>query len=111
MEEKIYHVDFETLENFMRDALIGAGVPANDAATCAEVLITADKLGIDSHGIGRLKPIYIDRIKAGIQNPVTQVEWVKKSPKRRLLVWLRVFIFVISAATMADRLCFPQTLL
>ena len=80
MEGKICRVDFKTLENFMRDALIGAGVPADDAATCAEVLITADKLGIDSHGIGRLKPIYIDRIKAGIQNPVTQVEWVKKSP-------------------------------
>ena len=80
MEEKIYHVDFDTLESFMRDALIGAGVPANDAATCAEVLITADKLGIDSHGIGRLKPIYIDRIKAGIQNPVTEVEWVRKTP-------------------------------
>ena len=80
MEEKIYHVDFDTLESFMRDALIGAGVPANDAATCAEVLITADKLGIDSHGIGRLKPIYIDRIKAGIQKPVTEVEWVRKTP-------------------------------
>ena len=24
MEEKIYHVDFDTLESFMRDALIGA---------------------------------------------------------------------------------------
>ena len=80
MEGKICRVDFKTLENFMRDALIGAGVPADDAATCAEVLITADKLGIDSHGIGRLKPIYIDRIKAWIRNPVTQVEWVKKSP-------------------------------
>jgi len=80
MEEKICRIDFKTLENFMRDVLIGAGVPAADAATCAEVLITADKLGIDSHGIGRLKPIYIDRIRAGIQNPVTELEWVRKSP-------------------------------
>ena len=80
MDGKICYIDFATLENFMRDALIGAGVPAADAATCAEVLITADKLGIDSHGIGRLKPIYIDRINAGIQKPVTEVEWVRKSP-------------------------------
>ena len=28
MEGKICRVDFKTLENFMRDALIGAGVPA-----------------------------------------------------------------------------------
>ena len=80
MEEKICYVDFGTLENFMRDVLVGAGVPPADAAVCAEVLITADKLGIDSHGIGRLKPIYIDRIRDGIQNPVTEVEWVRKSP-------------------------------
>ena len=80
MEERIVHIDFQTLENFMRDSLMAVGVPAADAATCADVLITADKLGIDSHGIGRLKPIYIDRIQAGIQNPVTQVEYVRKSP-------------------------------
>ncbi|MCQ2380329.1 MAG: Ldh family oxidoreductase [Victivallaceae bacterium] len=75
-----YRLDFKTLESFMRDALICAGVPAEDAAICADVLITADKLGIDSHGIGRLKPIYIDRIRDGIQNPVTTVEWVRKTP-------------------------------
>ena len=80
MAEKLCFIDFRTLENFMRDVLIGAGVPAADAAVCADVLITADKLGIDSHGIGRLKPIYIDRIRAGIQNPVTEIEWVRKSP-------------------------------
>jgi len=80
MSEDAVYIDFETLEHFMRDTFIAAGVPADDAATCAEVLITADKLGIDSHGIGRLKPIYIDRIKAGIQNPVTHVEFVRKSP-------------------------------
>ena len=60
MSEKICYIDFSTLENFMRDVFIANGVPADDAAVCANVLITADKLGIDSHGIGRLKPIYID---------------------------------------------------
>ena len=74
MSEKICYIDFSTLENFMRDVFIANGVPADDAAVCANVLITADKLGIDSHGIGRLKPIYIDRIRDGIQNPVTNVE-------------------------------------
>ncbi|MBO4526639.1 MAG: Ldh family oxidoreductase, partial [Victivallales bacterium] len=58
MEDKIYYLDFKTLENFMRDSLVGAGVPLEDAKICADVLITADKRGIDSHGIGRLKPIY-----------------------------------------------------
>lgn len=80
MSEETVYVDFQTLENFMRDTLTAAGVPAEDAAVCADVLITADKLGIDSHGIGRLKPIYLDRIEAGIQKPVTEVEFVRKSP-------------------------------
>jgi LDH2 family malate/lactate/ureidoglycolate dehydrogenase len=61
----------------MRDVFIKVGVPADDAAICAEILIESDKRGIDSHGVGRFKPIYIDRIKDGIQNPVTHFEIVK----------------------------------
>lgn len=80
MGDSIYWVEFNTMENFMKDVFIRAGVPEEDARTCAEVLITADKRGIDSHGIGRLKPIYYDRIKDGIQNPVTNFEVVKEGP-------------------------------
>lgn len=73
-------VDLNLLENFMVDVFKGVGVPEEDAKICADVLITADKRGIDSHGIGRLKPIYYDRIKLGIQNPVTDFEVVRESP-------------------------------
>ena len=78
--EKIVWIDFDTLENFMVDVFKGVGVPEEDAKICADVLITADKRGIDSHGIGRLKPIYYDRIKAGIQSPKTNIEIVKDGP-------------------------------
>ena len=67
-------LEFQVLEKFMTDALKAAGVPAEDARTICEVLIESDKRGIDSHGIGRLKPIYIDRIRDGILNPVTTIE-------------------------------------
>lgn len=70
-------VEFEVLEKFMYDALRGAGVPEEDAKIVGEVLITSDKRGIDSHGIGRLKPIYIDRIDAGILNPETKIDVIK----------------------------------
>lgn len=70
-------VEFEVLEQFMKDALIGAGLPEEDAAIVGEILITSDKRGIDSHGIGRLKPIYIDRIDAGILNPETKIDVIK----------------------------------
>jgi LDH2 family malate/lactate/ureidoglycolate dehydrogenase len=77
MDDKVFWVPFDTMEAFMRDVFVGVGVPADDAAVCAEILITSDKRGIDSHGIGRLKPIYIDRIREGIQHPVTNFEVVK----------------------------------
>jgi LDH2 family malate/lactate/ureidoglycolate dehydrogenase len=72
------NVPFDLLQAFMADAFTAIGVPAEDARTCAEVLILSDKRGIDSHGVGRLKPIYYDRIvKTKIQQPVTEFEIVR----------------------------------
>lgn len=70
-------MDFDFLEKFMKDSLTAAGVPPKDADIIGEVLIESDRRGIDSHGIGRLKPIYIDRIQAGILNPVTKIDVIK----------------------------------
>ena len=77
MEDKIIYMPCDTVEAFMRDAFVAAGVPAEDAALCANVLISADKRGIDSHGVGRLCSFYLDRIRDGVQQAVTQVEFVR----------------------------------
>jgi LDH2 family malate/lactate/ureidoglycolate dehydrogenase len=77
-EKDIIWVPFDTMEKFMVDVFKGIGVPEEDARISAEVLITADKRGIDSHGVARMKTIYYDRIKQGIQNPVTQFEVVRE---------------------------------
>ena len=73
-------VDFDFMEQFMVDVFTGVGVPLEDAKVCAEVLITSDKRGIDSHGVNRLKPMYYNRIKQGIQQPVTKFEVVREGP-------------------------------
>ena len=78
--EKVFWVSFEYLESFMKDVFMGLGVPEEDAGICADVLITSDKRGIDSHGIGRLKHIYYDRIKIGIQEPLTNFEIIREGP-------------------------------
>jgi len=57
MSNQVHRISFETMERFMVDVFKGVGVPEDDAAICANVLITSDKRGIDSHGIGRLKPV------------------------------------------------------
>ena len=71
-------VAIDLLESFVTDVFRGVGVPDADARVCTDVLLTADMRGIDSHGIGRLKPIYYDRIvKTRVQKPVTRFEVVR----------------------------------
>jgi len=71
-------IPFDLLENFMIDVFKGVGCSDADARICAEVLISADKRGIYSHGVGRLKPIYYDRIvQGGIQFPDAELEIVR----------------------------------
>ncbi len=72
-------LDWKTAYAFIEDAFVGYGVPRDDAKICTEVLLSSDKRGIESHGCNRFKPIYIDRIVAGIQNPVTNFEIVKET--------------------------------
>ncbi|PKL15911.1 MAG: lactate dehydrogenase [Spirochaetae bacterium HGW-Spirochaetae-5] len=77
MESNITWLDFDFVRDFMKDVFVKIGVPEHDAEICAEVLIESDKRGIDSHGLNRMKPIYYDRIKEGIQQAVTNFEIVK----------------------------------
>ena len=77
MGEKRNYLDWDFVTNFVIDAFVGYGIPRIDAEICADILLESDKRGIESHGVNRFKPIYLDRIKAGIQNPVTNVEVIK----------------------------------
>jgi LDH2 family malate/lactate/ureidoglycolate dehydrogenase len=73
-------LDWKTATDFITDAFVGAGVPREDAVIVTDVLLESDKRGIESHGCNRFKPVYIDRIKAGIQNAVTNFEIIKETP-------------------------------
>ncbi len=73
-------LDWKTAEAFITDAFVGAGVPREDAEICTDILLESDRRGIESHGCNRFKPIYIDRINWGIQNPVTNFEIIKETP-------------------------------
>ncbi|MHA1839746.1 MAG: Ldh family oxidoreductase, partial [Candidatus Ranarchaeia archaeon] len=72
------------LRQFMIDVFEGIGCPSRDAKICADVLITSDLRGIDSHGVGRLK-MYYDRVRAGIQSPITKIDVVKEGPTTLVL--------------------------
>jgi LDH2 family malate/lactate/ureidoglycolate dehydrogenase len=73
-------VSIEILKDFLEKILQKAGMPQPDAVIMAEGLLKSDVLGFDSHGLNRLRPVYLDRIKEGIINPVTTVSIVKEGP-------------------------------
>lgn len=73
-------LDWKTAQDFITDAFAGVGVPREDAEICTDILLESDRRGIESHGCNRFKPIYIDRINCGIQNPVTNFEIIKETP-------------------------------
>ncbi len=79
------YIQFEVVERFMVNVLVNAGVPEEDAKIVGDVLIQADKYGFDSHGVNRLKNIYLDRIKEGILNPVTNIKVIKEGPTTAVL--------------------------
>ena len=74
------YVSWDLMTDFMVDAFKGFGVPEEDAKICTDVLLEADRRGIESHGCNRFKPIYLDRIDKGTLLPKTEIEIVKETP-------------------------------
>lgn len=79
MSDEYAHVPIQLITDFAVDALAKMGVPREDAAICADVLIASDIWGIQSHGLARLKT-YHGRIKKGLQLPETNPITVKETP-------------------------------
>src|SRR5512139_3407993 len=79
MSEQSVRVPVKELVDFIEVALEAMGIPAEDAKIIADVVITSDLWGIASHGIAHLK-MYHERIKAGLQLPVTRWNVVKDTP-------------------------------
>jgi len=73
------NVPVAALRSFIHDVLIALGVPPADSPICADVLLTSDLWGIRSHGVAHL-PMYHERIRRGVQKPVTSYDWIKETP-------------------------------
>ena len=79
METRPY-VAWDVINSFMIDVFKAYNVPEEDAKICADVLLEADRRGIESHGCNRFKPIYIDRFEKGTLLPHTDIEVLKETP-------------------------------
>lgn len=78
-------ISWQLADDFMTAVFEKMGVPMEDARLCSDVLLESDRRGIESHGCNRFKPIYIDRIKSGILNPVTKIDILKETPTTAVL--------------------------
>ena len=73
------YVPWDVMDSFMTQAFMKYGLPEEDAKLCTDVLLESDRRGIESHGCNRFKPIYLDRIKNGILNPITKIDVIKET--------------------------------
>jgi len=69
----------ERLREFATRVFVSCEVPKEDASTAADVLVTADVWGIDSHGVARLSA-YFEMLKRGLINPRPQIKTVRDHP-------------------------------
>jgi len=69
-------IDHESLRRLCTLIQIGFGIPESDAKIVSDCLVEANLMGLDTHGVIRLKP-YMDRIKAGGNNPIPNIRIVK----------------------------------
>ncbi|HNT54075.1 MAG TPA: Ldh family oxidoreductase [Anaerolineaceae bacterium] len=56
------------------------GVPSEDAIIAADVLVSADERGVESHGVIRLKSYYGSRLSAGLMLPRAELHTLSETP-------------------------------
>jgi len=78
MEKRITVKNVE-LKTFVVDVLKNHGLSIENAGITADVLISADRRNIESHGVARLKR-YVDGIKTGIIKPECKLDIIRETP-------------------------------
>ena len=84
VQAKVARTPTAAAVSFITDAMIKAGVPDQDAAKIAELMLEADLIGADAHGIFRL-PQYIQRLKLGSTNPKPKLKVNRTAPATALV--------------------------
>jgi LDH2 family malate/lactate/ureidoglycolate dehydrogenase len=83
-EEAGANVRADPLRDFCARVFEKMGVPADDAAVTADVLVAANLRGIDSHGVARLKR-YVDGLRDGVMLARPDIVVVHETPGTALV--------------------------
>ena len=84
MSDQTVFLPTDLLHDFVKDCFEAFGTSPDDAQTVADVLITSDLRGIESHGIGRLR-YYYDRLITGQHDVTTKIDVIRESPTTAVL--------------------------
>ncbi len=77
-------IGHEPLHHLCTQIQVGFGVPRPDAEVVSDCLVEANLMGLDTHGVIRLK-VYMDRIEAGGNNPKPTIQIVRENPCTALM--------------------------
>jgi LDH2 family malate/lactate/ureidoglycolate dehydrogenase len=84
VQTKIARTPAAAVQGFINDAMIKTGVAAPDAAKIAELMLEADLIGADAHGVFRL-PQYVQRLKLSSTNPRPNIKVNRTAPATALV--------------------------
>jgi L-2-hydroxycarboxylate dehydrogenase (NAD+) len=77
-------IDQAVLREFIADLLGRMDVPAEDAQVTADVLVSANLRGIDSHGVARTRR-YVQGLRDGVMRPRPKIQVVRETPISALI--------------------------
>jgi LDH2 family malate/lactate/ureidoglycolate dehydrogenase len=76
----IVHVPESSLRQTVSAIFEKVGLPPDDAAEGADVLVTTDLRGVESHGVSNMLRVYVQQYRQGLLNPKPQWRMVRESP-------------------------------
>ena len=77
-QQSVTSVQLEQLHAFCLDSLQAVGMQADAATLVADSLTNAEACGLASHGLVRLLPVYIGRLKAGTTKATPAIRVVQR---------------------------------
>ena len=102
MTVKYTNVNPQKLIEFSTNILKKAGLPPEDAAVTANLLVNTDLRGIASHGVAHLGPLYVKGIKEGLINPKPDIKIYSGAPATAVMDGDRGLGFVVGNRGMQE---------
>ena len=102
MTVKYTKVNEQKLLTFSTKVLEKAGVPTDDAAITARLLVNTDLRGIASHGVAHLGPFYVKRIKDGFIKLKPDIKTWSGAPATAVMDGDQGLGFVVGYRAMQD---------